>query len=161
MVRFFLIIFLSCICFLGFDFSQNLQVDAQQSFDLNGEWIMRGDTATGDNRGCTLGGSCSANGSSCSEYKVNISHQGNSISYSTAVSSSGGGHVSSVRGTVSGNSINFVGTGGGFTGESQGTISNDGNTITGKGVCSHSGGPAKATITFTLTRKEEILYQTL
>ena len=161
MVRFFLIIFLSCNCFLGFDFSQNLQVDAQQSFDLNGEWIMRGNTVTGDNRGCTLGGNCSANGSSCSEFKVNILHQSNSISYSSAVSSSGGSYVFSVRGTVSGNSINTVGTGGGFTNESQGTISNDGNTITGKGVCSYSGGPAKATQTFTLTRKEEILYQTL
>ena len=53
---------------------------------------------------------------------------------------------------LSGRVLSFTIKGGGFTAQYKGTISNDGNKITGRVVCSHTSGKAKADVPFTLTR---------
>ncbi|MEG5022296.1 hypothetical protein [Microcoleus sp. AT8-B5] len=84
-----------------------------------------------------------------------ISIPGNFGGWSSTTGSKGYG--SAAGGTVSDNVFTLRSTAAGFTNEHTGTISSvkDGrNTITGRVVCSHSSGSAKAEGSFTFTRKK-------
>jgi hypothetical protein len=53
---------------------------------------------------------------------------------------------------LSGRTVSFTIKGGGFTARYKGRISNNGNQVTGRIVCTHSSGKAKADVPFTLIR---------
>ncbi len=127
-------------------------------FSLSGTWTAKRDPFYTAERepGCHAGSS-GAPSFGASEFTMvqsgrSISIPGNFGGWSSTRGSKGYG--SAAGGTVSGKVFTLRSTEGGFTNEHTGTISNDRNTITGRVVCSHSSGSAKAEGSFTFTRKK-------
>ncbi|MEG4840636.1 hypothetical protein [Microcoleus sp. B9-D4] len=130
-------------------------------YSLTGTWTAKRDPFyTADREpGCHPGSigapSFGANEFIMVQSRQSISIPGNFGGWSSTTGSKGYG--SAAGGTVSGKVFTLSSTEGGFTSEHTGTISSvkDGrNTITGRVVCSHSSGSAKAEGSFTFTRKK-------
>jgi len=127
-------------------------------YSLSGTWTGKRDPFyTADREpGCHPGSSGApsfgANEFIMVQSRQSISIPGNFGGWSSTRGSNGYG--SAAGGTVSGKVFTLRSTEGGFTNEHTGTISNDRNTITGRVVCSHSSGSAKAEGSFTFTRKK-------
>jgi hypothetical protein len=145
---------------------QDIQVNAETLVDLNGNWHFESDSfrSSQDETGCHLGYS----GDLPKTPEVIIVHQGNNISIPGKFGGwsnndgRGRGYGSAANGQVVGNQFTLTSsTPNGFTNYFQGIVSKDGNRISGKMICSHSSGSAKATGSFSFTRQEDHLYITL
>ena len=130
-------------------------------YSLTGTWTAKrdpfytADREPGCHQGSSGAPSFGANEFIMVQSRQSISIPGNFGGWSSTTGSKGYG--STAGGTVSGKVFTLRSTEGGFTNEHTGTISSvkDGrNTITGRVVCSHSSGSAKAEGSFTFTRKK-------
>lgn len=130
-------------------------------YSLTGTWTAKrdpfytADREPGCHQGSSGAPSFGANEFIMVQSRQSISIPGNFGGWSSTTGSKGYG--STAGGTVSGKVFTLRSTEGSFTNEHTGTISSvkDGrNTITGRVVCSHSSGSAKAEGSFTFTRKK-------
>ncbi len=130
-------------------------------YSLSGTWTAKrdpfytADREPGCHQGSSGAPSFGANEFIMVQSRQSISIPGNFGGWSSTTGSKGYG--STAGGTVSGKVFTLRSTEGSFTNEHTGTISSvkDGrNTITGRVVCSHSSGSAKAEGSFTFTRKK-------
>ncbi|MEG4574887.1 hypothetical protein QUA56_19680 [Microcoleus sp. N3A4] len=127
-------------------------------FNLTGTWTAKrdpfytADREPGCHQGSSGAPSFGANEFIMVQSRQSISIPGNFGGWSSTTGSKGYG--STAGGTVSGKVFTLRSTEGSFTNEHTGTISKDRNTITGRVVCSHSSGSAKAEGSFTFTRKK-------
>ncbi|NMG22853.1 hypothetical protein [Brasilonema bromeliae] len=130
-----------------------LPTQAQNTFNLSGEWISAGESVTGNSAGCVKyqGGTYTTNGiqyGATYEAPTRITQSGNQLIFNNDnISNSLGNFTRVTRGTVTGNQVRIESTDSpaSFNFVFQGKINENGNVITGLSTCSYRGGSATYT----------------